>query len=205
VALPPPPAGLDIIEHTTAYQGYFRIDRYVLRHGRFEGGFTAPMVREVFERGHASAVLPFDPDRGEIVLCQQFRIGALVGGMSPWQLELVAGIVDEGEAPDAVARREAREEAGLTVADLMPVCRYAVSPGGASETVYLYLGRVSTIGAGGIFGLEDEGEHIRVHVVPEDEARRMLDAGEIGNAPTLIALQWFFLNRDKIHAAWGGV
>ncbi|MDX2225002.1 MAG: NUDIX domain-containing protein [Rhodospirillaceae bacterium] len=205
MALPPPPTGLDVIERATVFKGYFRIDRYVLRHGLFDGGWTAPMTREVFERGHASAVLPFDPERGEAVLCQQFRVGALAGGLPPWQVELVAGIIDDGETPEAVARREAREEAGLTVTDLMPICRYAVSPGGASESVYLYLGRVSAAGAGGVFGLADEGEHIRVEAVPEIELRRMLDAGEIGNASTLLAVQWLFLNRDKVRAAWGGV
>ena len=129
-------------------------------------------------------------------------MGAYAGGMDPWQLEVVAGIIEDGELPDAVVRRETEEEAGRTVLDLWPVQRYRASPGGTSETVYLYLGRVSSEGAGGIFGLPDENEHIRVKAIAEDELRRMTDAGELTNAATLIMAQWFFLNRDRIRAAW---
>ena len=160
------------------------------------------MRREVFERGHAAALLPYDPVRRAFVMCEQFRIGAHAAGMDPWQLEIVAGIIEDGEEPDAVVRRETEEEAGRTVLELWPVQRYLVSPGATSETVYLYLGRVSAEGAGGIFGVPGENEHIRVKVMPEDELKQLLDAGLITNAATLIMTQWFFLNRDRIRAAW---
>jgi len=201
---PSPPARIDIIEKRTVFQGYFRIDSYTLRHGLFEGGWSGTMQREVFERGHAAALLPYDPVRREFVMCEQFRVGAYAAGMDPWQLEVVAGVIDEGESPDAVVRRETEEEAGRTVLDLWPVQRYLASPGGTSETVYLYLGRVSSEGAGGIFGLPAENEHIRVKVIAEDDLRRMTDAGELTNAATLVLAQWFFLNRDRIRAEWKG-
>lgn len=160
------------------------------------------MEREVFERGHAAALLPYDPARREFILCEQFRVGALAAGMSPWQVEIVAGIIDENETPDDVARREVQEEAGLTALELWPIQRYLVSPGGASETVYLYLGRISSLGAGGIFGLASENEHIRVSIVSEDELEHLVDKNKLTNASTIIAAQWFFLNREKIRARW---
>lgn len=198
----PGPDDIDIIERNTVYQGYFRIDAYTLRHGRFDGGWTGAMRREVFERGHAAAVLPYDPVRGEFVMCEQFRVGAYVGGMSPWQLEIVAGIIEEGETPESVCRREAEEEAGRTITDLWPIQRYLASPGGTSESIHLFLGRVSAEGAGGIFGVDSENEHIRVSVMTEAELRAVMEAGGISNAATLLAAQWFFLNRERVLEKW---
>ncbi len=198
----PRPSALEILEKKTIFQGYFRVESYRLRHGRFDGGWAGPITREVFERGHAAALLPYDPERGQFVMCEQFRVGAYAAGVDPWQLEIVAGIIDEGETPDDVVRRESVEEAGLNVTELWPIQRYLVSPGGTSESVYLYLGRVSASGAGGIFGLDEEHEHIRVTVMEESELKWLLDKNKLTNAATLIAAQWFFLNRTEILARW---
>ncbi|MBY0509545.1 MAG: NUDIX domain-containing protein [Rhodospirillaceae bacterium] len=198
----PVPTELEILEQTTVFRGYFRVDAYELRHGLFEGGWSGVMRREVFERGHAVAVLPYDPDLGVFVMCQQFRVGAYAAGMEPWQLEIVAGIIEEGETPEAVGLREAEEEAGRTVTELWPIQRYLATPGGSSESIYLYLGRVSAEGAGGIFGLPGEDEHIRVSVMSEAELRALMDAGQLTNAATLLAAQWFFLNRERVLAKW---
>ncbi len=198
----PGPQDIEIIAKRAAFQGYFRVDEYTMRHGRFDGGWHTTVTREVFERGHAAAVLPYDPIEGVFVLCEQFRIGAYAGHMTPCQIELVAGIIEPGETPEAVARREAREEAGLEVLDLMPIAHYLVSPGGATETTALYLGRIIAPVSGGIFGVEGEGEHIRVHILPEANVRRMLDESRFENAQTIIAVQWFFLNRERILSVW---
>lgn len=200
--LKPPPKEIDIRLKETVFQGYFRIDAYELRHQTFDGGWTGFMRREVFERGHACAVLPYDPVRGEFLMIQQFRIGAYAANMEPWQIEVAAGIIEDNETPEAVARRETQEETGREVSDLMFMNRYLVSPGGATETARLYLGRISTAGAGGIFGLASEHEVIRASVVTEAELRALLDSGQITNAATLIAAQWFFLNREKILETW---
>lgn len=202
--MPDFPAKIDIIEKRTVFQGYFRVDSYVLRHGLFNGDWSATMKREVFERGHAAALLPYDPVRQEFMMCEQFRVGAYAGGMNPWQLEIVAGIIEKGESPEAVVRRETEEEAGRTVLDLWPVQRYLASPGGTSESIYLYLGRISAEGAGGVFGVPGEDEHIRVQVLKEEELRRLMDEGELTNAATLIMAQWFFLNRERVRSAWKG-
>ena len=118
------PADVKVVERATPFQGYFRLDHYRLKHRLFEGGWSGEMSREVFERGHAVAVLPYDPDRDEVVLIEQFRPGAYAAlasewfddGASPWLVECVAGIIDKGENPDDVARRELIEEPGVLAA-----------------------------------------------------------------------------------------
>ena len=193
---------VEIIDKTLRYKGFFEIVRYRFRHRLFAGGWSGEIEREVFERGHAVAVLPYDPAADAVVLIEQFRIGAFVGGMAPWQTEIVAGIIEEGEAPEDVARREAEEEAGAAIGALIPICRYLVSPGGASESVQLYCGRVDSKGLGGIHGLPEENEDIRVEVRPFAVALAALNAGAIGNAVTIVALQWLALNRERVRAAW---
>jgi ADP-ribose pyrophosphatase len=196
------PSAVDIIEQATVYNGYFRINRYILRHGLFAGGMSAPIKREVFERGHAVGVLPYDPVRDQVVLIEQFRIGAYVAGFAPWMTEIVAGIIEDGETPGDVAKRETLEEAGLTVTELLPMCRYVGSPGGASESVHVFLGRVDAATAGGIHGLNSEDEDIRVEALPWIEARALLDHGKITNALGIVALQWLALHRDDVRRRW---
>jgi ADP-ribose pyrophosphatase len=197
-------ADFELIEKATVFRGYFRIDRYRFRHRLFAGGWSGEITREVFERGHAVGVLAYDPERDAVVLIEQFRIGAVAADMPAWQSEVIAGIIDEGESAEDVARREAKEEAGCTVRDLVHISHYLVSPGGASETVQLFCGRVDSTGVGGIHGLAHEHEDIRVEVVPLEEARERLCAGRFTNAPLIIALQWLILNRDDLRLRWPG-
>jgi ADP-ribose pyrophosphatase len=191
-----------VLEQTVAYDGHFKIIRYLLRHQLFAGGISRELVREVFERGHAVAVLPFDPERNQVVLIEQFRIGALGVVDHPWLVEPVAGIIERGESAPAVARREVAEEAGLELLDLVPACTYLASPGGSTETCEVFIGRVDAAGAGGIFGLADEGEDIKVHVVPLETALDWLDDGRIHAATTIIALQWLALHRAELAERW---
>jgi ADP-ribose pyrophosphatase len=194
--------GFEVLEKAERYRSYARVFQYRFRHRLFAGGWSAEISREVFERGHAAAVLPYDPEADAVVLIEQFRIGAWAADFAPWQVEIVAGIVEEDEAVEEVARREAVEEAGATIATLIPICRYLVSPGVASESVALYCGRVDSRGLGGIHGLAEEHEDIRVEVVPWAKALAQLEAGSITNAVTIIALQWLALNREKVREAW---
>jgi nudix-type nucleoside diphosphatase (YffH/AdpP family) len=117
-----------VLEQTVAFDGFFKVIRYRLRHRQFAGGMGAELVREVLERGHAVVVLPFDPMRDQVVLIEQFRIGALGVVADPWLVEPVAGIIEPGETAPEVARREALEEAGLELMDLVPACSYFASP-----------------------------------------------------------------------------
>ncbi|MFW6062367.1 MAG: NUDIX domain-containing protein, partial [Planctomycetota bacterium] len=169
----------------------------------FDGGMSPVLTRELFERGHSAGVLLYDPRRDAVVLTEQFRVGALDNRLGPWLMEIVAGIVEPGESGEQVVRREAEEEADATVRDLIPVYDYLVSPGGTSERVALYVGRVDAEGLGGVHGAAEEDEDIRVHVVPFDEALAMMESGAIDAAMPIIALQWLALNKDRVRAEWG--
>ena len=195
-------ADVQIIARETAYSGYFRIDKYRIRHPLFDGGTSPEIRRELFDRGHAVAVILYDPVRDAVILIDQFRIGAFAAGRPPWVTEIVAGIVDHGEAPIDVARRETLEETGCAVTDLTLIYDYVVSPGCSNETVKLYCGRVDAAKAGGVFGLKDEGEDIRVRAVPLDDALQALAAGAFNTSLGIIGLQWLALNRDRLRARW---
>jgi ADP-ribose pyrophosphatase len=196
-------AALEILDRETAYQGFFRIDRYRLRHRLYGGGWSETLSREVFERGRAVGLLLYDARRDAVVLIEQFRLPAHLAGFSAWQLEIVAGIVDRNEPEIEVARREAREEAGLAVAgELIPIHRFITSPGGSTETVALFCGSVDASRAGGIHGLADEHEDIKVVVKPYAEIRRLLRHGRIDNAFTLVALYWLAANRARLRRLW---
>lgn len=194
---------VNVEKRETVFHGFFRMDKLWLTHPRFDGRQMPVFTRELFIRGDATCVLPYDPVRDEVVLLEQFRLGALGRTQSPWLLELVAGMNEEGESPEDVARREGQEEAGLSFSCLEKICDYLVSPGGSTEMIHLFCGEVSTESAGGIFGMEHEHEDIRAHVVAADEAIAMISDGRINNAAAIIALQWLQLNRSRLRAGRG--
>lgn len=191
--------------HKVLYKRFFQLDEYRIRYDKFEGG-SNEVVRELFERGDAVAVLPYDPLRDEIVLVEQFRAGAVKAsretGATPWLLELIAGMLDKDETPEAVVRREALEEAGCELQELIRAYHYLASPGGTTEQISLYMARTDTAHLGGIHGLDHEHEDIKVHVIKRDDALDMLNTGQITNAVTLIGLQWLALNYKDLQSRW---
>ena len=193
---------VEVVEREACFRGFYQLDRLHLRHRLFAGDMGKLISRELFVRHDAVCVLPYDPQRDCVVLIEQFRVGALDKSLNPWLIELVAGLIDKDEQPEEVARREAVEEAGLALAELWPLTQYYPSPGGSDERVHLYVGRCDSRGAGGVHGLEEEGEDIRVLVWSLDEALAALDDGRIDNAASIIALQWLALNRDKLRERW---
>ena len=193
---------VELVDHVVAYQGRFRVSRYQFRHGLYQGGQSAVLKREVFERGHAAAVLPYDPRRDEVVLIRQFRAGCYVAGRHPWSWEIVAGIIEDGETAESLVRREAGEEAALEIREVIPMHDVIISPGACSEACAVFLGHADTTNAGGIFGLAAEGENILAKVLPFAEVRTMLEHGEIDNAIGVIAVQWLTLHRDEVRARW---
>jgi len=160
------------------------------------------MSRELFERGHAVAVLLYDPREDAVVMVEQFRIGALECETGAWFLEVVAGMVEEGESEESVVRRESDEEAGCQVGRLEFIARYWVSPGGTSETLALYCGEVDSTVAEGVHGLDHENEDILVHVLPYLELIEVWKKGEINSATPLLAVQWLMMNRDRLRSEW---
>ena len=194
---------VEILAKETPFKGYFQIDHYQLRHRTFAGGWTAPMSREIFERGHAVGVLLYDPERDRVGLIEQFRPGAYAAGWNPWLIEVVAGIIEEGEDLEDVARREVQEEAGCEVVELVDVAHFLVTPGGSSETLKLYCARVDSSAIAGLHGLAHEGEDIRVFTLSTDEALAMVKDGRINNSTAMIALMWLATERENLKTRWG--
>ena len=192
----------EILDLKTVWKGFFRIDQVRLRHRLFAGGWGQPITREVFERGHAAALLPYDPVRDEVVLIEQFRAAALTAGADPWLVEIVAGIIEDGETAEDVVRRETVEEAGCEVTEVVPIMDVFTTPGGSSERIAIFVGRVDSRGIGGIHGLADEGEDIRVFTEPLATALERLANGGIVNIIAVTALQWLALNREELRRKW---
>jgi ADP-ribose pyrophosphatase len=193
---------VELVRSEVAFQGYFKVVRYFFRHGLYQGGQSGMISREVFERGQSGAVLPYDPRRDEVVLIRQFRAGSYAAGRHPWTWETVAGTIEAGESADVMVRREAVEEAGLTVTDLLPITSMMLTPGACSEACRIFLGRVDTTTAGGIHGLRSEDEDILVQVLPFGEAYAMVERNEMDNAVGIVALQWLALHHDEVRTRW---
>jgi ADP-ribose pyrophosphatase len=193
---------VEIIEIETRYKGFFSLNAYRFRHRLFNGQMSGEVVREVFERGHAAVLLPYDPLRDQVVLVEQLRIPALESNETPWLLELVAGMIEAGETVEQVVRREAQEEAGIDVGRCKPVMSYLASPGGTSERLSIMVGEVDASTAQGLHGLAQENEDIRVHVVSREQAYRWVDEGLINNAASVIALQWLALHHEGLRKEW---
>jgi ADP-ribose pyrophosphatase len=194
--------GIDIRDKETVYDGFFRMDRYRLRHRKFDGTWTKEISREIFERGHAVAALLYDPAEDAVVMVEQFRLPAYIAGRSAWCLETPAGIVKPGEELAEVARREAREETGCDiVGELRRIGQFMASIGGSTEIVTVFLGQVDSKTADGLHGVADEEEDIRVHVIPADEAIRKADEGEVENAASVIALNWLARHRASLRGS----
>ncbi|MEX3240855.1 ADP-ribose diphosphatase [Serratia quinivorans] len=193
---------VEIIARETLYRGFFSLNLYRFRHRLFNGDMSPEIKREIFERGHAAVLLPYDPVRDEVVLIEQLRIAAVDTSNSPWLLEMVAGMIETGESVEDVCRREAQEEAGVEVGRCKPVLSYLASPGGTSERLSIMVGEVDATTAVGIHGLEEEHEDIRVHVVSREQAYRWVEEGAIDNAASVIALQWLALHHESLRKEW---
>jgi ADP-ribose diphosphatase len=201
---PPPHRDLELLEARVAFEGFLRLDVFRFRHRLFSGEWSAVREYDVVRRGEAVAVVLYDPARDRVVLIEQFRLPALLAGASPWQIEAVAGLVDGEEAPSAVAVRETREETGLALqGEPVAIERYLSSAGASDECVHLFCGRVDAGGAGGVHGLADEHEDIRVVVKTMAEIEALLEEGAIASGHTLIALYWLLRHRDRLRREWG--
>lgn len=193
---------VEVLSTHTVYDGFFKMVKYRLRHKLFAGGWSGEFERELFERGHAAAVLPYDPIVDKVVLIEQFRVGAMAAGCQPWQMEIVAGMLDhDDESPEQVVRREATEESGLVLEKTEKISRYLSSSGGCSEILDIFIGVVDSRLAHGIHGVASESEDIRVHVVSRKQAYQWLESGKIENAATIIALQWLQLHHQRLQQA----
>ncbi|EMN7140191.1 ADP-ribose diphosphatase [Vibrio parahaemolyticus] len=193
---------VEIISKESVFEGFFKMVKYRFKHKLFAGGWSDVVEREMFERGHAAAMLPYDPKTDQVVIIEQIRIGALEHE-HPWQLEIVAGMIDRDESAEEVIRREAEEEAGITVERVASVTSYYPSSGGCSEKLDVFVGEVDASKAHGIHGLDYEDEDIRVHVLSREQAYQWVKDGIFENGASIIALQWLQLNHQELRSQWG--
>ena len=202
---PLPPVSLNsadvaIVSREVVYQGFFRMEKLQLRHRLFEGGWSPVLSRECFVRGQAVAAVMYDPQHQLIGLVEQFRVGALAQPGGPWLYEVVAGMTKSDEQPEQVIHRELAEEAAMVPSRLIPICDYLSSPGGTDEQLHLYCAVGNLQNLGGIHGLVEEGENIKVVALPEETVFAQLYSGRFNNAATLICLQWLLLHRENLTA-----
>lgn len=188
------------------YARFMAVEEYELTHRSFDGGWGSPLSRIALVAADAVTVLPYDPVLDKVVLIEQFRVGAYArGDRQPWLLEVVAGRCDSGQSPEDVARREAEEEAGLTLGQLDLIARYYPSPGTYSEYVYSYVGRVDLSRYHeGTHGLGYEGEDIATHLLDVDQVLPLVRSGEANNAPLIMSILWLEINRERLHKEWTG-
>lgn len=188
---------VEIEKKKRLFDDFFKIDEAYVRYEKFNGRMTEPVRRLNFERSDAAALLVFNRDTRKLVLVEQFRYPAYEKG-GGWLIEVMAGIVDNGENPEDTVRREALEEIGFQVDELTPIATVFLSPGGSSERAFLYFAEVENdnrVSGGG--GLASEHEDIRILELSPREIADALTAGKIIDAKTLIALMWFRSIRDS--------
>lgn len=207
MSLPPHP-DLQLISDDSVWNGRFPLHLVRFRNRRFDGAWSGTRTWELWHRGRAAAILPYDPVQDALVLTEQFRLPALAAGVEPVMLEVPAGLCDAGEDPAATARREAEEEANLQVTALERIGDFVLSPGAMDERCTLYAGRIEAPAAGpdgliGSGGLASEHEDIRVRRMPASEAVARALAGEYPNAITSLALLWLASRRDWLRERWG--
>lgn len=194
---------VEIKESHVAYQGFFKLLTMRLKHRLFGGGWSSEITRELLDRGDACAALLYDPKNDLIGLIEQFRIGALKAEEGPWCLEVVAGMIEEGETPEQVVEREILEETGLRDVQLLPITSYYSSPGGSTELIHLFCGLCDLSHAGGVHGLSSEHEDILLRVFSAASVFPVMLRGRANNAATLIGLQWLSENRSRLKAQHG--
>lgn len=192
----------EVTHREALFQGYFRVDRFHVRHERFAGDWTPVFTREVFERGRAAGVLLFDPHQDKVVMVEQFRAGVMAKDEYPWLMELVAGIIEPGESRESTALRECVEEAACVVTELQPILSYYASPGCMAEYTSLYVGRTVAPKQGGLQGVQRENEDIRVHVMDAAQAISLLYANKLRDAASIIAMQWFAMHHTELRSRW---
>ncbi|MDY4479491.1 MAG: ADP-ribose diphosphatase [[Pasteurella] aerogenes] len=195
---------IQIVADEVVYDGFFKLKKIQFKHKLFAGGMSGVVTREVLYKGAASAVIAYDPVLDTVVLVEQVRIGAYDPKLaqSPWLLELIAGMVEQGEQPDEVALRESEEEAGVQVSHLQHALSVWDSPGGVIERIHLFAGKVDSRTAKGLHGLAEEHEDIRVHVVQRETAYQWVCEGKIDNGIAVMGLQWLQLNYATLQKQW---
>jgi ADP-ribose pyrophosphatase len=198
-----PDAPFDILNRERLHDGWLKVDRYTVRQHLMRGGTTPEITREVVLAGEVSAVIPYDPVRNQVVLIEQARLPAQIGGFRALSVEIPAGLIEPGETPVEVAVRETMEESGCRlIGEPLPILRLMMSQGNMHQPIHLFCGRVDASTARGYHGVAEEHEEIRVVVQDIEQLRADLDAGRHENGSLLVGAYWLLANLDKLRARW---
>lgn len=182
---------VEIQSRETLYSGFLRVEKVSLRHRLFNQTEYIPTIqRELIQRKEAAGVLIYNDQQQKFALIEQFRIGAMDDPVSPWQLEIIAGVLDGDESPETCIRRESLEESGCELNDLQHIFSFYPSAGACNEIFYLYTAQAILPEIGGVFGMPDEGENIQLHLFDYADLDELLQGSRLCNAAIIIALQW---------------
>ncbi len=199
---------VDILSTRRVHDGFYKVDELELRFTLFRGGWSPALKREQYGRTEKVVVVViYDPDRLTTLLVEQCRIGPLSYWRDEraWLLEPVAGHADEGEPLEAACQRETREEAGVEIRELEYIGMFFPTPGGGRERLYLFAAQADLAHVPELGGNAEEGEDIRLHVLPFSEVKRRLLNGGFNVASTLIGMSWLIFQKwpllDKKKAA----
>jgi ADP-ribose pyrophosphatase len=174
---------------TVEYEGFVKIEKDIFQFERFGGGMSRDVTRYRYRRGDAVAVLIYEASRNQVLLIRQFRNAVHMVTGDGWLVECVAGMMEEGETPEAVAFREVKEETGLELEKIEWLTSYFFSPGGCSDRIHLFLGWVKNYSQPlGIHGLWEEGEEVLAQWIPLEEALAALEHREIVDAKAMMGL-----------------
>lgn len=181
----------EIQSRENLYKGFIEIEKVALRHQLFnQSEYTALIQRELIHRKEAAGVLIYNDQLQCFALIEQFRVGAIDDPISPWQLEIIAGVLDGDESPEACIRRESLEESGCEIDKLEHLFSFYPSAGACDEIFHLYVAHADLPEQGGIFGMPDEGENIQLHIIKYHHVPALLSSSRLRNAPVIMALQW---------------
>jgi ADP-ribose pyrophosphatase len=204
---PPIPAhpGVTVLEDEVVWDGRFPLQRVRFTYTRFDGSQSGVLVWVLWRRNAGVGVLPYDPVTDSVALIEQFRLPALSAGLPPVMMETPAGLLEIGEDPEEAGRRELLEETGLTPGRIESIGQYMLMQGGCDEMMHLYAAEArlpDAAAATGTHGLVEEGEDIRVLVMPAEEAFALLDRNAIKNMTATLCLMWLRHHRARLRQEW---
>ena len=153
----------------------FEVDR---DHVRMPNGRAVTV--DVVRHARSVVLLPV-PEPGQIVLVRQYRYA-----INRWLWEAPAGSIDEGEEPDAAARRECHEEIGLVPETIVRIAALFPTPGYCNEEMVFY--RLSSLVTPTEAAAVDEDEDIEAKTFTLADAREMVRRGEIVDMKTIVGL-----------------
>ena len=182
------------------YLGFFALNQVDLKYPFFDNSTSGVKSRTILMGSEASLILPYDPILDKVLLVEQFRIGPFCrGDKAPWVYEPVAGMIEFGEKPEDAAKREVFEEAGIQVTNLVKINSGYPNPGEATTYFYNYIGIVDLSDySPGIYGVRDEGEDIRTHVIDFKEVLSWSISNKLRVLPLTTMVLWLALNKLKL-------